>query len=374
MKHPLWLINSVLLLSCIAIIGFVCIDTRKLPKRTSLAVSALSQSKQSAMPSFDLKKIYTDDLFETYQEIPQKTVEHQDFAPKLPEIPQQPDQKAIVIPEEPQPSFLPPLDIKLKGVMCVDNESLNKAIIADNKTGTQTMFKVGDIVQDARLVKILSNRIIIIRSNGQQETLYLNEKDLNTSPFIKEQNERWLHVVKNINPEHYLLDHESFTHIIKNVAQCIDIFDITTSYKNGKSIGCKIGFLDSGSLGSAMGLESYDTIMTIDSLSLATTEDRIILFNYLATLTFTQTITVNGIRQGEPFTLHYLLRDLKDPFDELRSEKQQLPGIITGQSEDELEEEKMNILRQRYIFAPTVEDIKIEQKKAMLEKHKNERE
>ncbi len=372
MKHPLWLINSVLLLFCIAIIGFVCIDTKELPKRTSLVAMLLPTSTSNNAPSFDLTKIYTDDLFETNQEAPIKQVEHQDFGPKLPEAPQQPDQKSITIPEEPQPAFLPPLDIKLKGVICTDNELLNKAIIADNKTNTQTIFKVGEIIQDARLVKILSNKIIIIRSNGQQETLYLNERDLNANPFAKEKNERWLHVVKKLGPERYLFDHESFAHIIKNMAQCIDIFDLTTSYKNGKSIGCKIGFLDAESLGYAMGFESYDTITAIDSLPLTTAEERITLFDHFKTVTFTQTIEINGMRNNEPFSISYILRDLKDPFDELKSQEPSLAGIIIEPDQDELEEEKMNILHQRYVFAPTVEDIKIEQKKAMLEKRKNE--
>ncbi len=372
MRHPLWLINAVLLVLIIAVISFIFLDNSPLPKRTSLTITSSVDLPSATASSVSIEKIIENDLFDTHHKEPQPVVP-QDFAPKLPALPQPALPTEIVIPAEPQPTFLPPLDIKLKGVITVDDESMNKALIADNKTTTETMYRAGDLIQDARIVKILSNRIIIVRSNGQQETLYLNENDLKT-PYTQEQTDRWIHVVKKSSADQYLLDHEVFAQIIKNVAQCIDVFDITTVYKDGKSFGCKLGFFDNTALGYGMGLEPYDTILSINELPIATPEQRFAVYNSLLKVHFEDTITLELIRNAEHMKLVYTLRDLKDPFDTETPSPKKYEGITALQDDEDLEQEKMNILKQRYQFAQTVQDIKIEQKTAMLQKHKDERE
>jgi len=83
----------------------------------------------------------------------------------------------------PKPKFLDPLDITLKGIIVlVHNDSKNRAIIADNKTNKELTYKVGSAIEDAQLIRILSNKVIFLRSNGQQEVLYLREKDAELDP------------------------------------------------------------------------------------------------------------------------------------------------------------------------------------------------
>lgn len=57
-------------------------------------------------------------------------------------------------------------------------------MIADNKTNQEGTFKVGDTVQDAQLIRIFSNKIILLRNNGQQEVLYLREQDAKLIPHL----------------------------------------------------------------------------------------------------------------------------------------------------------------------------------------------
>ena len=43
--------------------------------------------------------------------------------------------------------------------------------------------KTGDVIEDAQLMRIFSNKVVLVRSNGQQEVLYLREKDAKTDPI-----------------------------------------------------------------------------------------------------------------------------------------------------------------------------------------------
>ena len=45
--------------------------------------------------------------------------------------------------------FLEPLAITLKGIMYSSDEQHNRAIIADNKSEAQKLYKVGDALEDA---------------------------------------------------------------------------------------------------------------------------------------------------------------------------------------------------------------------------------
>src|SRR3989338_10638246 len=141
-------------------------------------------------------------------------------------------------------------------------------MIADAKTSEQKNYKIGDQIEDARLIRILPNRVILIRTNGQKETLYLNEKDIMQNPTALAGQNNWTQIVKKIHDELFLLDPDTFVVVAHNIARLIDILDFTSVYKQGESIGCKVGNITSESLGIAMGLKPYDIITHIDDLPL----------------------------------------------------------------------------------------------------------
>ncbi len=371
MRHPLWLVDSTFLLLFVAAIGFAFFSRQKLPRRIKLEKDVHHATQKKATGPVDITQIYENDLFNTYHKIIHPPVQP-DYTQTMP---QPPTQTAVTIPAEPRQPFLPPLEIALKGVATIDDESNNIAIIADSKSNEQKNYKVGDMIQDARLIRVLSNRAILIRSNGQQETLYLNEKDVENDPAFAEERDHWTHLVKKIGDNDFLLDPETLILVSRNLAQFIDILDLTTVYKKGESMGCRVGNITHDSLGSAMGLEPYDIITHIDAISTLETEDRYKAYQELIKKTFGDTVTVNLTRNNSPLTIHYKLYDLKDPLDESLQELEKadkLAGIEIGPSAEVIEEERINLLKEKYKFAPTTQDIKIHQKMAMLNQGKRD--
>jgi len=153
------------------------------------------------------------------------------------------------------------------------------------------------------------------------------------------------------------------------------MFDLTTVYQKGKSIGCRIGNIVHDSLGYAMGLEPHDIVTHINSLSTLNTEERYNTYQSLLKKKIGDTIEVKGLRDGSDFMISYHLYDLKDPLHESLQElekDEKASGVYTGPSPAEIEEERIKLLRDKYKFAPTAQDIKIQQKMAMLKEGKQE--
>lgn len=369
MRHPLWLVDSTFLVLFFASIVFVLFSQQKVPKRVKLEPTIGHAIPKPEPIAIDISQIYQNDLFNTYHKMATPIVQP-DYAPTMPTPP---SQSIADVPADPRQPFLPPLQVKLRGVITLDDESNNSAMIADGQSNEQKNYKVGDIIHDARIIRILPNRIILIRSNGQQETLYLNERDIELDPAYTEARDNWIHVAKRISDTHYLLDPEAFGQIVRSVAQCIDMFDMTTVYQKGESIGCRIGNVNHNSLPVAMGLEPYDIITHIDNMPVLTTQERYNAYQKVTKKQFDDTITVGLTREDERIDITYKLIDLKDPLkgslDELEK-IQEKTGIITGPTPEEIEQERITLLQQKYKFAPTVQDIKIQQKMAMLKEGK----
>ena len=370
MRHPFWIINSSLLLLLLISLGFVVFSRPTIPKPKTVKVKTVSHSTKT-VGTINVAQIYNNDLFDTYHEVIKAPVEPDYTKP----IPRPPSPTAVTIPEEPKQPFLPPLGVTLKGVMMVSDESMNIAVIADNKTKKDENYKIGDPIEDSQVVRILNNRVVLIRSNGQQETLYLTDKDVLTDPAFIDDSDDWAHLIKKISDNHYLLDPHAFSALVPNLAHFIDIFDLTTVYKEGKSIGCRIGKVTQSSLGAAMGLQSYSIIKKIADVPATTTDERLKIYEKLTSLEMGSSFDVEISENNQDTSMTFKLHDLQDPFkkDDDKDDEDKKTGILKGPSPQELERERIATLKERYTFAPTAQEIMVQQKKRMLTEGKQGR-
>src|SRR5258708_7440748 len=191
MRHPFWIVNLGLLSLVLVAFAFVYLSSIKVPMRESIEPTQALPRKELKV-AINIKKIYEDDLFGTYtKELPQ--LKRLDAVIPFPEPPVQ---ERIVAPKVIEPEFLDPLQVTLKGIIVVgSNDSKNRAMIQDNKTTQEGTYKVGDIIQDAQLIRIFKNKIIFLRLNGQQEILYLREQDAKIDPAYSLAHE-WDTVIK----------------------------------------------------------------------------------------------------------------------------------------------------------------------------------
>ena len=363
MRPLLWILNSGLAILLIGTGMFVYLTKISIPAKVSIKPETL-HFEQEEEPSADISAIYENDLFNTYTKPTQKTGPEKEVSTPIPEPPKP---KSVVVPKTPEPEIKPPLDIALKGTVVFNDDSKNIAMISDNKSHEEKNYKVGDTIEDAQLVRIFHNKIILIRSNEQQEIVFFDEKEAQLETSITKKT--WDHVVKKDSEAHYLVDPSAFVSTIPMLSQFIDLLDLTTVYKQGQSIGCRIGKYPDHSIAPSMGLTSGDIIKTINSIEIASNEGRVRAYNTITAMKVGDEITVEIQRSGSSVKITFTLAKLKQPEkkESLTIEKQGEEEIIIlgKKSQEQIQEQKVKLLKERYQAAPTLEKIRKKLKENM---------
>ena len=307
MKQPLWILNSSLLVLLFMSQLLLFMLQKVVPRRVSIHPGVMEVVPEETPMVIDIARIYQQDLFGTYQPpvvTPVSVVEEVVVA-----IPRPPKVIVPEIPVEKAPTFFAPLDVVLKGVIFVKDDPANCiAIVQLKKTKEDRNYQVGDLIEDAQILKILSNRIIIIRSNGQQETLYLREEDA-ISDFNIEAKSVSPGIVEKISQDRYKINIDEFTKKISNLGEFINLLDLMTVYKQGKSFGCRVGKIEQNSLGSMLGFNVDDIIVKVDDFYVDDLADRIALYDHVINKSVGQTIEVVLYRNDEVMTILYGLTD-----------------------------------------------------------------
>ena len=360
MKHPVWILNSILLTFVFFALGFILLSRQKPPAREDIEPSGLVAPLKGEGVTVNISKIYENDLFGTYRkEI--SLLEPGALAP----IPAPPLPKGVSIPPIPVPQFLDPLNITLKGIIVmINDDSKNRAIIADNKTNKETTYKIGQTIEDAQLIRILGNKIIFLRSNGQQEVLYLREKDAKRDPaYIM--NKNWTDIIQKINDEMYYINPQEFIARIMDLGEFIDKLDLLTVYKQGKSVGCKIGTNADKELTSSLGLAIGDIIVSINGIPAATTTERVTIYKKITGMSLGGKVIVNLSRAHKEINIEYTLKEFKLKTKDLTSGSSTATVEMQTPYED-LRNEQLESLKQRRNFAPTINEIREKERANMM--------
>ncbi len=327
-----------------------------LPKRSKIEPTKPETQESTETPPIYIEKIYEHDLFGTYQE---KAVSPHEKA--LPTLPPAPKPQVAVVPPIPTPQFIDPLNITLKGILVMSSqEDKNRAIIQDNKTTAEKTYKVGDAVEDAQLIRIFSNKIILLRSNGQQEVLYLREQDAQLDPAYAAI-ASWADAIQEVKKDQFVINTTEFLLRIKNLAQFIDLLGLTTAYKDGKSVGCRVGEIEDKSLGFYLGLKSGDIIKTINGVPTNTTDERLKIYKDILATQDEGVIQVVLMRHNEESELLFTVQSNKP------SKRDQQKIALAAQEE---EQKKQKILEQKHAFAPTMQEIRMHEKELMQKQGK----
>ena len=356
MRHPFWIINSILLVLVVLILLFVYFSQVSIPEREDIAPSLMVSRKKEKRLHVNISKIYEADLFGSYQ----MATEQPDLLAQE-AFPQPPEPQPTVIPELLTPQFLDPLDVTLKGIFIINNDGTkNRVIISDNKTKKEATHKIGDKIGDAQLIRIFSNKVMLLRSNGQQEVVYLREQDAKFDAGYSMIDE-WNLVIKQMSSTSFLIDPIAFAKRVQDLGQLIEMLHLITAYKQGASVGCRIGKLDEKSVGASLGLQPGDIVTTIDGIQADNMVNRLKIYQSVLNKKENELIVVQLLRNKEELVFEYQLRDLVPEEGQKETPQNQfLLQKIEG-------EEKRKILQQKYEFAPTIQDIRNRERLNMLQ-------
>lgn len=377
MRQPLWAVSSSLLfLGILGQLVFVFLQ-KPIVRRSSIEPDNVQVVEKKINAAVDIKKIYeVNDLFHTY--VPKTIPIAKNIEQEIPPIPQEPSLIPLMIPVEPQKVFIAPLPVVLKGVVYIhDNPQQSVAIIQFQDSKEEFNYRVGQLINDAQVLKIYPNRVIVVRSGGQQETLYLRDADAGKD-LASESSKEISGLVIPLKAGVYQVPVEKITNHIKNLGQFIDVLDLTTVYKKGKSIGCRVGRSGKDSLGSKLGFVMDDIVQQVDGLPVTDISSRVLVFDHVASKKIGDIITVQVERSGKPVSLHYALVHSSDKKVPEVSPVKMAPGApgVTAHVDEQalynLEEQRKRMLEHKVKMAPTGYQLEMEERKKMFEARRRE--
>ncbi len=252
----------------------------------------------------DWKEIYTNDLFGTYS------------APKVPDpvqqnlvtpIPEMKEAAIVPVPELKAQELVPPLNLTIHGIIIGAQDHKNVAMIED-ETKKEKMYYLGDKYKDAVILKIARNRIVFLRSNGQQEIFYLRKADMVDDPNSPD---RWQYIIKKIEDNLYEVDPNHFAEEIPSLGIFLDRSGIVgTAYKDGKTVGISIGEIEQGDLGEHLGFRQSDILLRINGINLADKDERLKAYDAVIKSTIGSSITLGLLRNNVEVEYVYKLKKI----------------------------------------------------------------
>ncbi|MDR3646779.1 MAG: type II secretion system protein N [Candidatus Babeliales bacterium] len=355
MKQSLWIVNSILFCLFLGVILFIAFSKVKIASRKSIVPEVVS-TKGEVITKMDTTAIYKNDLFGTTQPMQIKNQETTELEIAMPAAPQA---VRAEVPEVENPNFLEPLPLTLTGIIVVSDESNNQAIIMDNRTNKQKNYKLGDEIEDAQIASIFKEKIILIRSNGQQEVLYLRTADVKQDSPMEQKD--WKKIIKKNGENEYDVDYEKFAENVKSIGSFTDLMNLTSAYKDGKNIGVKVGKVETGSLAAELGLQPGDIIQKVDGIEVDNTQNRYEAYSKAICKQDEDFINVEVLRSDKTQTIKYRLSTAKDLI--IKSEIK--PKEI---NEENIIKEKMKVLQEKHKFAPSYKEIKSQERSKLFKK------
>ena len=169
------------------------------------------------------------------------------------------------------------LNLALKGTITGDSKD-SFAIIEDKDKRKQDLYRLNDTVKDATVMKILEDRVILMR-NGQEEILSISYEKV--SPKREADKRKISRPVERISSTKYVLDREAVNSTLGNLNQFMTQLNVKPYLEFGKPAGFQISRIKPGSLISKMGLRNGDIIKSVNNMTIDNPEQAIGVYQQL---------------------------------------------------------------------------------------------
>jgi len=213
-----------------------------------------------------------------------------------------------------KPAPLPSLDslIEIVGIAYFpDNNSL--VIIKDKRTGNETLCKEGDIIYDAKIIKISKEKVYFEYDNKQ---VYLNLENkageggfIVSKELISSDDKNKINVVSQKIPEEVIsmdVDFEKTITELINDKNLIQNLNLTPNINEGKIDGFKVSNLPENSVPYQYGLRNGDIVRRVNGILVDSIATGFSIYNQIKNSN-TNIVTVEVLRDNKPLLLTFRL-------------------------------------------------------------------
>lgn len=337
MKQNLWIVNTSLVMIFGLSLGLYDLLHEDAPPRPpkKIVLEVVPEEPKKEGPAEVIspawEKIYQDDIFGTYTMVKVEPTQKSLIKP----MPEPPRPTPIPPPEPKRPDFIPALTVTLRGIIAGSDESQNVAMIAD-ETNKELLYHIGDKVKDAQIIRIASNRVVMLRATGQQETFYLRPPKLSLlgqsdQPDPQNPLSKWDMIVKKVDDKNFEIDPAQFKREVETLGSFLErAAVIGTAFQGGKAVGIRLGTINATDLITALGLKSNDLITSINNIFVGSIDDRMKAYEQITKAAVDSTISVKLVRDNQDLDITYKLVRLERPskfiFSGIKQGSPQAPG------------------------------------------------
>jgi len=326
-KPQVWILNSSLIMLFVIVLLISKILEQVAPKLKIKPTIKIEEIQKKKLPVVvNLDKIIKNDIFDTFIEPLRIPPTKKSLITPIPTLPQ-----AMVTPTpEPQKQeFVDPLPIKLKGII-LSSDELNNIVMIEDETQKENIYHLGEKIKDAQIIKISRNKLVLLRANGQQETLTLRKEEDLLAPMITTEQEKWKYIVKKVDEQNYEIDPKELKKEIVSLGEFIETLNLGTAYTQGTPTGIKINKVDPNEIGAMLGLQQNDIISSINNISIIDIKNRIKVYDSISEMKKGDNIQLVLKRNNIDSIINYKLATLEKPKKKTFIQPAVAPPPVTG--------------------------------------------
>ncbi|MBM3894689.1 hypothetical protein FJ366_03800 [Candidatus Dependentiae bacterium] len=300
MNQHLWAVNSFLLCMLCFTLFFSLSFKQAVPRGDSTTIPA--KKKSLANPQVSLDELYGPrEIFGLFEKPTEPAI-------KTLDIPAAPQFSSPTPPQAPKNNLVklaPPLSISISGIIFSPKRIDKSVAMISDETNKEAMYHVGDKIKDGIIIKIGQERIVILRSNGQQETFFLrknvtleslggkDEPDSNSLKFGVEKGENKYEISKSL-----------FCSKIQSVGDFLKEFDLSPIYKNNQISGFKICNTAQDSFAGSLGIKEGDVLTAIHEKPINDMKNRMSVYELFTNKDYPKEFTITLLRDKKELKKH----------------------------------------------------------------------
>jgi general secretion pathway protein C len=180
---------------------------------------------------------------------------------------------------------LSPLDLELLGT-AIGNIKDPIAFIKDLKSNKQGMYRLGNVIQEAKVVQIVMGEVTL-DLNGRKETLRLSKRGMS-----------WA----GINADEIIISKNNFLSQSAEIYNSLLSITVKPHYEAQKVVGMQVNGIPEGSVITTTGIRNQDIVKSVNNQKIDSYQKALQVFSKVKNQ---PQVEVSLLRDGQPLNLFY---------------------------------------------------------------------
>lgn len=219
-----------------------------------------------------------------------------------------PPQEVSPVPSIPHDLNLLPLKIRLMGTIVGEDSSSTYAVIQDEVTKKQELFRLNEMVmKEAELIKVERGLITLLRQGIQKEVhlLFEEKSERLTSNLTKSRKKDKSSGIHSVSSNRWVLDKREVFQAFDNLPKLLTKARIIPNFSQGKADGFRIVSIVPNSIYEKIGLKNGDILQRINGVEIKDPQSFLKIFQQIKNETH---ISLNLIRNNQKNIFEYDIR------------------------------------------------------------------